>query len=112
MREMRLHGEEAAAAREVAGIDADGAEQLIGRVGEELEITALVDVAVVVDPICRHLPRSRRARAEQPTLPRSERRTGAGLLDAKGLEEANEHPVALLLELAHRPRACLLVRLG
>ena len=54
VREVRLDGEVAADALEVGGVDADQAQQRVGRVAEHLQVAALVRVAVVVHPLRRH----------------------------------------------------------
>ena len=50
-REVRLDREVAAARRQVRGVDADVAQQGVRGVAEQLQVAALVRVAVVVDPL-------------------------------------------------------------
>jgi hypothetical protein len=54
---VRLGGVVAPAGGEVGGVDADQAEQRVGRVAEQLQIAELGDMAVVVDPIRGNLAR-------------------------------------------------------
>ena len=51
MHDMGFDGIVAKAARVIAGVDAEAAEQRVGAVAEDLEIAALSHVVVVVDPI-------------------------------------------------------------
>ena len=113
VREVRLDGEVAAAALEVVGVDPQSCEQRVCGVCKELEVPALVNVPVVVDPLRRNASHRTCARgAQQPSLPGCEGRAGGRFLGAEGLQEPDEHPVPQPLELARREPARLCVRLG
>ena len=55
--EVRLDSEVAPAGGEIVRVDPDRGEERVRRVAEDLQIPALVDVAVVVDPVRRDVRR-------------------------------------------------------
>ncbi len=124
VREVRLDREVAAARGEILGVDADRPQQRVARVAEQLQVAALVDVAVVVDPVGGH-PRTveaeqagavqlrarRTRRSEEPALPFGEGRAGSGLVSPQCLEHGDEDVVTRALELPHGSPGRLLVGL-
>ena len=110
---MRLDGEEAAARRQIVGIDADAAHHRVGRHRETVKITRLVHMAVIVGPGGRNLLAhgldrlvgiigggGRRHRVIERGLPRGERASGAPVIRLQRLQDGDEIGVANLLQLA------------
>ena len=121
---MRLDGEEAAARRQIVGIDADAAHHRVGRHRETVKITRLVHMAVIVGPGGRNLLAhgldrlvgiigggGRRHCVIERGLPRGERAPGAPVIRLQRLQDGDEIGVADPLQLADRMHAGLRVRL-
>src|SRR5262249_48056837 len=108
--EVRLDREVASVPGEVGRVDSHEPEERVRRVAEELQIAALVDMSVVVDPRGGHLRMEETRRRvervadgvplEEGSLPGGERRAGADARPAQALEHADEAFVAQPLQVA------------
>ena len=120
MTEMRLDRVEAPMARQIGGIDPDPRQHRVGRLAEALQVAVFGHVAVVVDPLGRHLaPPGREQRGTRvgrlplgqgPRMRRDDRARAVVLLTQRR-EHRHETIVALAFELADRDTARLVVGL-